>query len=67
MACPGVSAKGMTAGTICSGLGVPDRAGTRTSPPQLEVVHVVVEAEMDLVDLAILMVVSLESGVLGFY
>ena len=64
---PGVSSKGMTAGTVCAGLfaHVPDRT-VPTQPPML-VVPVVVEIAMELVDFAILIVVSLEIGVLCFY
>ena len=67
LACPGVSANGMTTGILCAELGAPPPSGTFPPPPPLAVMPVVVQATMDLVYLAILMVVPLDIGVLCFY
>ena len=57
----------MTAGKFGTGLGSHPPTGTVPPPPPMSVVLVVVEADMDLVDLAILMVVPLEVVVLCVY
>ena len=61
LACPGVRSKGMAAGALGAGLGAPHPAGTVPPPPPMTFVPVAVEAEMDLVDLSIFMVVTLGS------
>ena len=64
--CTGVRSKGIPDGTFVAGLGANTPAGTVPPPPLMEAVPVVVEAAMDLVDLAILMLVPLGVGVLCF-
>ena len=51
-------AKGIAAGTFSAGLAAPTPVGTVPPPPPMIVLPVAVEAEMDLVDLTILIVVT---------
>ena len=57
----------MTAGAFGARMGAPPPAGTVPPQPPTLVVTVVIEAAMDLVDLAILMVVYLGVRVLCIY
>ena len=54
-------AKGIGAGSFDAWLGAPPPDGTVPSPLSMTVDPVAVEAEMDLVDLVILIVVTLEN------
>ena len=64
LACPGVRENGIAAGTFGARLDTPPPpAGTVPPPPPMSVVPLSVEEAMDLVDLAILSVVTLGSRI----
>ena len=59
LACPGVRANGIAAGTFGARLNIAPPAGTVPPPPPMSAMPVAVEEAMDLVDLAILSVFTL--------